>query len=164
MGTPVTERQVMDLSFLMNHAAHTLNTRMNAAFAEIGMTPRAFCVLAHALAGDFTQIELAKLTDLDKTTMVIALDELERVGYAERRPSPADRRARIVAVTPSGLDAVAVGQQVADRVHREVLEALPAGQREVFVDAMTSLVGGILAEPVEAAEGDRPVRRARSRG
>jgi MarR family transcriptional regulator, transcriptional regulator for hemolysin len=162
MGTPVSElrgRQVMDLSFLLNHASHVLNTRMNAAFAELGMTPRAYCVLAHAMSGNYTQIELAKLSDLDKTTMVITVDELERAGYAERRPSPADRRARVIAVTPSGADAVEAGHQVADRVHREVLEVLPAGQREAFVDALTSLVGGILAEP---APGDRPVRRART--
>ena len=162
MGTPITEirgRQVFDLSFLLNHASHVLATRMSAAFAEIGMTPRSYCVLAHAMAGEYTQIELAKLADLDKTTMVITLDELERVGYAERRPSPADRRARIVAVTPSGADAVEVGHQVADRVHGEVLEALPADQAAVFVAALTSLNSGLLAEPVEVV---RPVRRARA--
>lgn len=161
MGNPASgfaERQVLDLSFLLNHASHVLSTRMTAAFAELGMTPRAYCVLSHASIGTYTQIELAKLSDLDKTTMVITLDELERIGYAERRPSPTDRRARIVAVTPSGAEAVAAGHQVADRVHREVLEALPAEQRTVFVDALNSLVGGLLAEPVEC---DRPVRRAR---
>ncbi len=161
MGTPTTEargQQVVDLSFLLNHASHVLATRMSAAFAEIGMTPRSYCVLAHAMSGEYTQIELAKLVDLDKTTMVIALDELERVGYAERRPSPADRRARIVAVTPGGAEAVEAGHQVADRVHREVLEALPAAQAAAFVAALTSLNAGLLAEPVEVA---RPVRRAR---
>lgn len=155
------KRTVVDLSFLLNHASHVLATRMTAAFAEIGMTPRAYCVLSHAMSGEYTQIEIAKLSDLDKTTMVITLDELERKGYAERRPSPADRRARIVAVTPSGADAVAAGRQVADQVHGEVLGALPEEQRRAFVDALTSLVGGLLAEPVEC---ERPVRRVRAQG
>lgn len=157
---PVTrDRRVLDLSFLLNHTSHVLATRMSAAFAEIGLTPRAYCVLSHAMSGEYTQIELAGLSDLDKTTMVITVDELERAGYAERRPSPTDRRARIVAVTPAGAAAVAAGHQIADRVHGEVLGALPEDQREAFTGALTTLVGGLLAEPVES---DRVVRRARA--
>ena len=131
---------------------------MTAAFAEIGMTPRGHCVLVHAMPGDLTQIELAKLTDLDKTTMVVTLDELEEAGYAERRLSPTDRRARTVAVTEAGARIAAAGQEIADRVHREVLEALPPEEREVFTAALVRLVNGHLAAP---AESERPVRRAR---
>jgi MarR family transcriptional regulator, transcriptional regulator for hemolysin len=155
------QRQVLDLSFLLNHASHVLATRMTAAFAEIGVTPRDYCVLSHALSGEYTQIELAKLADLDKTTMLNTLDDLERAGYAERTPSPADRRARIVRVTRHGERLVAEGHQIADRVHGEVLDALPPEQRQAFVGALTTLVGGLLAEPVEC---ERPVRRARVPG
>jgi MarR family transcriptional regulator for hemolysin len=162
-ASPVSHRgrQVIDLSFLLNHTSHVLATRMTAAFAEIGITPRDYCVLAHAMSGQYTQIELAKLSDLDKTTMLNTLDELERAGYAERRPSPADRRVRIVTVTPAGAGLVATGHQIADRVHGEVLGALPAEQRQAFTGALTGLVTGLLAEPVEC---DRPVRRARVPG
>jgi MarR family transcriptional regulator for hemolysin len=155
------QRQVLDLSFLLNHASHVLATRMTAAFAEIGITPRDYCVLSHAMSGEYTQIELAKLADLDKTTMLNTLDDLERSGYAERKPSPADRRVRIVTVTGHGEGLVAEGHQIADQVHGEVLAALPPEQRQAFVGALTTLVGGLLAEPVEC---ERPVRRARVPG
>jgi hypothetical protein len=46
-------------------------------------------------------------------------------------------------------------------VHREVLDALPEGQRQAFTGALTSLVGGLLAGP---APFERPVRRARVPG
>jgi MarR family transcriptional regulator, transcriptional regulator for hemolysin len=113
------------------------------------------------MSGEYTQIELAKLADLDKTTMLNTLDDLERAGYAERKPSPADRRVRIVSVTRHGEGLVAEGHQIADRVHGEVLAALPPEQRQAFVGALTTLVGGLLAEPVEC---ERPVRRARVPG
>ncbi|MEP7023270.1 MAG: MarR family winged helix-turn-helix transcriptional regulator [Actinomycetota bacterium] len=158
MTTPAPERTVPDISFLLAHASHVLATRMTAALAEIGMTPRGHCVLVHALAAELTQIELARLTDLDKTTMVMTLDELEAAGYAERRPSPADRRARIIAVTPAGSQIAAAGQVIVDRVHREVLQALPPSEQDSFMDALTRLVSGHLASPVES---QRPVRRAR---
>jgi DNA-binding MarR family transcriptional regulator len=158
MASPIPGRDVLDLSFLLNHTAHVLATRMSSAFAEIGITPRDYCVLAHAMSGQYTQIELAKLSDLDKTTMLNTMDYLEREGYAERTPSPADRRARIITVTPAGAGLVATGHQIADRVHGEVLDALPPGERQAFTGALTGLVTGLLAEPVEC---DRPVRRAR---
>lgn len=158
---PIPGRGVLDLSFLLTHTSHVLATRMTAAFAEIGIAPREYCVLAHAMGGSYTQIELAKLADLDKTTMLNTMDYLEGAGYAERTPSPADRRARIITVTPAGADAVAAGHEIADRVHREVLDALPAEQRDVFTGALTSLVTGLLAKPVVS---DRAVRRARVPG
>ncbi|HJY65875.1 MAG TPA: MarR family transcriptional regulator, partial [Streptosporangiaceae bacterium] len=99
MTKSAPERAVPDLSFMLAHVSHVLATRMTAAFAEIGITPREYCVLHHATTGELTQIELARLSDLDKTTMVVTLDELEEAGYAERRPSRTDRRARVVVVT-----------------------------------------------------------------
>jgi MarR family transcriptional regulator for hemolysin len=158
MAMKTAERTVPDLSFMLSHASHVLTTRMTAALAEIGMTPRGHCVLVHAMPGELTQIELAKLSDLDKTTMVVTLDELEEAGYAERRPSRTDRRARIVVVTEVGEQITRAGQEIVDRVHREVLEALPPEERATFVDALMRLVGGHLAVPMDR---DRPVRRPR---
>ncbi len=63
-----------------------------------------------------------------------------------------------VTVTPAGAGLVATGHQIADRVHGEVLGALPPEQRQAFTAALTGLVTGLLAEPVES---ERPVRRAR---
>lgn len=160
MTASAPTRTVADMSYLLSHASHVLATQMTAAFAEIGITPRAYCVLFHALEAERTQNQLAEIADLDKTTMVVTVDELEKAGLAERRPSSADRRARIIAVTPAGERAVAEGAKIADRVHRDVLDALPEGQREVFVDALTRLAEGHLSTPVESG---RPVRRARQR-
>ncbi|MCX4686207.1 MarR family winged helix-turn-helix transcriptional regulator [Kitasatospora purpeofusca] len=162
MTTSPPVRQIRDLSGLLDHASHVLATRMSAAFTELGITPRAYCVLFHAMEAERTQIQLAELADLDKTTMVVTVDELEKAGLAERRPSAVDRRARIISVTEAGERAVEQGTAIADRVHQDVLEALPEGERTAFVAALTRLVGGPLAEPVES---ERAVRRARrSRG
>src|ERR1700722_5701859 len=155
---PAPTRTVADLSFLLTHASHVLASQMSAAMAEIGLTPRGYCVLFHALQAERTQIELAEISDLDKTTMVVTVDDLERAGLAERRPSSADRRARIIAVTPAGERVVAEGTKIADRVHGDVLEALPPEQRQAFVAALTGLVGGHLATPAESVA---PVRRGR---
>lgn len=158
MATSVPTGTVADLSYLLSHTAHVLATRMSAAFEEIGMTPRGYCVLFHALEEERTQIQLAEISDLDKTTMVVTVDALEKAGLAERRPSGSDRRARIISVTEAGERAVAEGARVADRVHREALGSLPEDEREVLVRALSRLAEEHLAVPVEC---ERPVRRAR---
>jgi DNA-binding MarR family transcriptional regulator len=82
------------------------------------------------------------------------------MGLAERRPSSTDRRARVIAVTDAGRQAVIEGTRIADRVHRDVLDALQEEQRSVFMDALALLVAGHLSTP---AESGRPVRRARQK-
>ncbi|HYU67256.1 MAG TPA: hypothetical protein VEK09_10915, partial [Jatrophihabitantaceae bacterium] len=76
-----------DLIFLLSQANHALTTEMTARLADIGSSPRTYCVLSKAMTGEYTQIRLAELTALDKTTMVVTLDALERAGLARRVPS-----------------------------------------------------------------------------
>lgn len=150
---------VPDLTGLMVHAARMLNTRISAALDEIGTGFRMHCVLAHALEEERTQIQIAELSDMDKTTMVATVDALERAGLAERRPAPWDRRARIVAVTEKGAELAGRGAAIVDRVHQELLDALPADEARAFASALVRLNEGYLAHP---AESSRPVRRARA--
>src|SRR5919107_2189229 len=133
------ERTVRDLTGLLNMAGHHLSNRLAAALAEVDLTPRMQCVLAHALEEERTQIQLAALADLDKTTMVGTVDDLEARGLAERRPSATDRRARIIAVTGKGRAAAEEGQRIVDRVHAEALGDLSAGDRAAFLEALSRL-------------------------
>jgi MarR family transcriptional regulator, transcriptional regulator for hemolysin len=152
-----------DLSFLFDKASQGLTARMNAALAELGITPRGYCVLSKALPGELTQGELAEIALLDKTTMVVTMDHLERAGLARREPSRTDRRARIVQTTEEGRGVVERARTIIDGVYAEVLGALPGQSREVLLDALVALVGrgGPLAAP-ELAE-TRPRARRSSR-
>ncbi|SDI46598.1 DNA-binding transcriptional regulator, MarR family [Actinokineospora alba] len=147
-----------DVSFLLDHSSHVLRTRMAAALAEIGLTARMHCVLVHALEEERTQIQLAEIGDMDKTTMVVTVDALEAAGLAERKPSATDRRARVIAVTEKGAEVAKQSQRIVDGVHKAVLDAVPNEDREVFLRVMNGLVSGHLATPVETSQ---PARRAR---
>ena len=148
-----------DLGWLLTHASHVFTTELTAALEDLGLSPRARCVLAGAMDGEFTQIELARAIGLDKTTMVVVLDELERQGLAERRPSSKDRRARVIAVTKAGEKLLRKAEEVTARVQDDVLASLPPAQREALVDGLVALLSERLAEPAECA---KPVRRRRA--
>ncbi|WP_433302581.1 MarR family winged helix-turn-helix transcriptional regulator [Actinoplanes sp. CA-030573] len=151
------ERTERDITGLLNMAGHVLSNRLGVALAEVDLTPRMQCVLVHALEEERTQIQLAALADLDKTTMVSTVDELERRGLAERRPSATDRRARIIAVTEKGRLAAEEGQRIVDQVHADALGGLPAPARAAFVEALGMLAG------TQRDPGPQPIRRARGR-
>ena len=151
------ERTERDITGLLNVAGHALSNRLCAALEGVGLTPRMQCVLVHALEEEHTQIQLAALADLDKTTMVSTVDELERLGLAERRQSSTDRRARIIAVTEKGRLAAQEGQRIVDEVHADALGGLSAADRAVFVDVL-GMLAGTPKDP-----GPRPIRRARGR-
>jgi DNA-binding MarR family transcriptional regulator len=150
----------VDLLFLLNQATFALSNEMASRLAEVGLSPRKYCVLSKAMQEDLTQIRLAEASMLDKTTMVVTLDELEKAGLAERRPSPEDRRARIVRVTPKGAEAVAAGGRIVEQMQDELLASLPAESRGAFVEGLEQLVGGPLSCPSHV---DRALRRPRER-
>ncbi|TDD32682.1 MarR family transcriptional regulator [Actinomadura sp. KC06] len=160
MTSMAPARTSPDLSFLLDRTSLVLRSRMTAALAEIGLTPRMHCVLVHALEEERTQIQLAEIGDMDKTTMVVTVDALEKAGLAERRPSSRDRRARVIAVTDEGARVAARSQEIVDGVHEAALGSLPREDREVLLRALNALVSGHLATP---SEGPKPVRRARER-
>src|SRR6266545_7631865 len=101
-ATKPASKVEVDLMFLLSQASHALETEMTAELHALGISPRAHCVLTHALRGELTQSQVADTCALDKTTMVVTMDELEKAGLAERRLSGTDRRARIIAVTKDG--------------------------------------------------------------
>lgn len=156
MASKAPARPETDLAFLLSQASYALVTELTARLSELGISPRAHCVLSRALAGELTQSQVAEQCALDKTTMVVTLDALERDGLAERRLSSSDRRARIIAVTEEGERVVAAADAIVALTYSDVLAALPELQREPFLDSLNRLVGGRLSAPPEC---DKPPRR-----
>jgi MarR family transcriptional regulator for hemolysin len=161
MSTTAPAKPSTDLLFLFAQASHVLTIEMTAALAELGISQRIYCVLSKAMSGELTQGQLAEACLLDKTTMVVTLDELEKLGYAERQTSSTDRRARIVAVTKEGRRVVAAADKIVRGIYDDVLAALPASERESVVAGLTHLVEGRLSTPTSCEHPPRRKRTAR---
>jgi DNA-binding MarR family transcriptional regulator len=78
--------------------------------------------------------DLAERAGLTKQAVGEAATELERLGYAERVPDPTDKRAKIIKLTPRGLEACLTGRRLFSEIEREwgeqVGEDLVAALRE----------------------------------
>ena len=66
--------------------------------------------------GPLSPSELGERLIVTRATVTGLVDSLERQGYAERTPNPADRRSLLVSITPTGRE---VAQQVRTIVHAQ---------------------------------------------
>ncbi|BCJ62601.1 hypothetical protein Jiend_60230 [Micromonospora endophytica] len=76
-----------DLLFLLSWASQAFWAEQAAGLAELGISPRAYAVLLRAHDGNLTQRQIGDMCGVDKTTMVVTLDQLEAAGLARRIPA-----------------------------------------------------------------------------
>jgi DNA-binding MarR family transcriptional regulator len=96
-------------------------------------------------ADGITVSELAELARVRKQSMAEAVDQLERMGYVERRPNRHDRRSRLVFLTERGESVKPVTHATAERVEQrwaqltspDELEALRASLLRLLTELRT---------------------------
>ena len=92
-----------DLGWGLGTVFRAYVTAAHAAVADLPGGPRGYQVLSAAAQGAVgSQLALAQHLGVDRTVMTYLLDDLEAVGLIERRPDPADRRARRIVATRKG--------------------------------------------------------------
>ncbi|MFC5676670.1 MarR family winged helix-turn-helix transcriptional regulator [Aeromicrobium endophyticum] len=100
---------------------------------ELPGGPRGYQVLVNATASTCSnQATLAQQLGIDRTVMTYLVDDLEKAGLVERRPDPADRRARQVLRTTAGETALAEAGRRIRAVEDHVLGGLAATDAQTF--------------------------------
>jgi len=67
------------------------------------------------------------------------VDGLERLGLAERRPDPVDRRAKLVAITDAGRTALDAANATWERLLTQIFGSLSQADRETLLRLLGSL-------------------------
>ncbi|MFF4949430.1 MarR family winged helix-turn-helix transcriptional regulator [Streptomyces chattanoogensis] len=86
-----------------------------------------------------SQAALAGAIGADKTRIIAVLDDLEERGLIRRRPDPADRRVRLLSVTPEGRRLRDAVQADIQRGEEELLARFPAAERDGFLRVLRAL-------------------------
>ncbi|GAA2770213.1 MarR family winged helix-turn-helix transcriptional regulator [Nonomuraea dietziae] len=146
-----------DLHWSFARLKQGLSTAESAVVREHGMSLWGYTVLmAIVEAPARTQLALAQAVSVDKSKLVIILDELEGAGLVVRRPDPADRRARIIEVTPEGGRALKAARGDMEAIEERLLGGLDTQERAVLRKALRHLVGA----PILAIEDGRQAESA----
>jgi DNA-binding MarR family transcriptional regulator len=67
------------------------------------------------------------------------VDGLERLGMAERRPDPTDRRAKLVAITDAGEAGLEVANATRERLLKQIFGVLSEADRATFLRLLDGL-------------------------
>ena len=151
-SAPVTEF-AGQLFFRLWRATHTRTAEL---LGPVGLTPALFALLnvIGARQGAIQQ-ELGSALGIDRSTMVSLIDQLENAGLARRRPSPLDRRAREIAITPKGRRLLQRARGLISQVEDEVLAGLTAEERGALLALLRRALDAAPAQPLWSfEEGD----------
>jgi DNA-binding MarR family transcriptional regulator len=110
-------------------------------------------VLRSVGASPMTVSELAERLEISKQGAGQIVDDMERRGYVERRPDPADRRARLLYLTARGQHALAAARRFHQQYERRMIKT---HGREA-VAAMRTLLGAMVGPDRVADPRFRPM-------
>jgi DNA-binding MarR family transcriptional regulator len=133
-----------DVGFLLTRASGLVVRATNAALTDIGLRVRQYSILALAddAPGGISQRELADQLGLDPSQVVALVDELTTAGLVERRPSPADRRQRLVVATAQGIGVRRRADAAAAASVQRQLEDLSPAEQHTLRGLLQRIVAG----------------------
>jgi DNA-binding MarR family transcriptional regulator len=157
-----------DLGWGLGTVFRAYVTAAHDAVTDLPGGPRGYQVLSAAAHGTVgSQLALAQHLGVDRTVMTYLLDDLEAAGLIERRPDPADRRARRIVATRQGTKLLAALDDRLQAAEAHVLNPLDAKARESFraqvrilathIDALDPLQSP--CDLVDAVDAELPVAR-----
>jgi DNA-binding MarR family transcriptional regulator len=122
-----------DLGWALGAVTRSYLRTVREVVSDVPGGVRGYLVLAAAGQGEpSSQLALAHHLGVDRTAMTYLLDDLEESGLVERRPDPADRRARRVTLTETGLARLRDLKDDLCRAEDRLLEPLHDDERAVL--------------------------------
>jgi DNA-binding MarR family transcriptional regulator len=108
---------------------------------DYGITPVQYSLMtALGARGELDQISLSQEVGLERTSVAEVLPRLRRRGLLERRRSAADRRTKLVYLTPKGRRLLKKMSSAVKRAHDRTIDKLPKPQRDLFLLQLVELV------------------------
>jgi DNA-binding MarR family transcriptional regulator len=149
----IVQVHARSFGYVLAHVHGLFNARLAKALDGTGLHMGQVVVLATLWAqrelhqeSTLTQTRLAQASGIEKSSLVLFLDALEKDGWVERRRHPTDRRAHIIHLTDSG---VARFAEVGVRLQKQQqlnLSVLSAHEQADLLRLMTRLLRHLQAD------------------
>ncbi len=139
--TDSSKKSPIDLGMLPELVGFQLRMAQIALFRDFSqglggedVTPGLFGVLVIIESNpDLKQSELARATQLDRSTVVTVIDNLERRGLVERRASVHDRRSNAIRLTEAGTALLRKLKRQVSAHENRLLQNFSPAERETFL-------------------------------
>ena len=129
-----------DLGKLTADLVREIIRRETPILERAGLEMWDYVILVALSGGDAaTQRDLSAASGRDKTRLIGNLDRLEDRELVARTPDPADRRNKVVSLTPAGRRLLARCRTEIRAMEEDLLAAIAPADRATFVRVLTAL-------------------------
>jgi DNA-binding MarR family transcriptional regulator len=133
-----------DLYWLLVRTSRGMGCAMSKALEALSLDPRGLMVLKTICTSSApSQLAIAQAADIDKTTLVSVLDDLERKQFIRRIPDVNDRRARVIELTDEGRRMLAWAEAASGDIQRTVLDELDPVDRDAVLRSLPLVIRAI---------------------
>jgi DNA-binding MarR family transcriptional regulator len=136
-----------------------LQAELYARLADAGhgeLTYLHGAVIAHLDESGTRATELARRSGRHKQVIGRLVDELEELGYVERRPEVDDRRGKLVVPTSRGLELMRLSDAIIADIERQQARRLGKAEYERFRAALRDIVDSLTPQTGPAPAAHRP--------
>ena len=142
MDTSPNHRLSDQVLFALGRASQHAQRLVRQHMTEAGVRTLHYHVLASlADDGEAVQATLADRIGMDRSDLVTLLDELEELKMLARRVDAADRRRKIVAITPAGEKQLSDMDQLIYAAEADLLAPLTAAERKTLLGLLRRVSG-----------------------
>ncbi len=127
----------------VQRAARALARHFDEALRSLGLTNGQFSLMMSLNRPEPPAMAaVASLLAMDRTTLTAALKPLERRELVTVTTDSADRRSRLIALTPKGMRLLTRAVPIWERTHQEIEGLLPDGDPDRLRSNLRVLSGG----------------------
>ena len=157
-----------NVGYLLKDVSRRYVARFERHAAEVSLTLMQCKVLLHLSKNEgASQVRLCELTDVEPMMMVRILDRMEADKLLERRPDPADRRARRLYLTRKAAPILDEIDRISEVTRNEIFAGVSKAGREAFLKVLERAHQNACrleaATPAVAAPAIATVSRRRAR-
>jgi DNA-binding MarR family transcriptional regulator len=149
---PRDQRRAAGLGILAARLLFAIQDELYARLAQAGhadLRPLHGSVIAYLDEEGTRATELARRSGRHKQIIGRIVDELEALGYVERRPEPADRRAKRIVPTERGREAMHLSDQIISDIERRQADLHGHASYDDFKRTLLAVVDS-LTQPADA--------------
>ena len=146
---PLPEVLATRVGFLLNRSAHRIRQMTEEALAPLNISPKHYGLMAVIQAnGPITQQALCEVLKVDRTTMVLLVDDAESKDIVIRNPHPTDRRCHLLSLSENGEKVYKNAHKLVKKVEDEFFSVLAEKEKEELI--------GLLGKLFQSMDQDAP--------
>jgi DNA-binding MarR family transcriptional regulator len=137
---PLPEILATRAGYLLNRAAARIRQMTEEALAPLNILAKHYGLMAVVKThGPMTQQAIGEVLKVDRTTMVLLVDDAESKDIVVRNPHPTDRRCHLLSLSDNGEKVYKAAHRIVKKVEDEFFNVLAAPEKEQLIALVSRL-------------------------